>query len=70
MVEVFKTNIDNRELATQLRKELLELFPGTRINFDLQDCDRILRIESAECIAMEIEEALLSKGYWCEVLAD
>jgi hypothetical protein len=68
MVEVFKTNIDNQELAIQLRNELLELFPGTRINFDLQDCDRILRIESAECIAAAIEGVILSKGFWCEVL--
>jgi hypothetical protein len=68
MVEVFKTNIDNRELAAQLRLELLELFPNTRINFDLEDCDKILRIESAECIAVEIERIVLSKGFWCEVL--
>jgi hypothetical protein len=70
MVEVFKTNIDNRELAAQLRDELLNLFPGTRINFDLEDCDRILRIESAECIAAEIERVVLSKGFWCEILED
>jgi hypothetical protein len=68
MVEVFKTNIDNRELATQLQAELVELFPGARINFDLQDCDRILRIESTECIAAEIERVVLNKGFWCEVL--
>lgn len=68
MVEVFKTNIDDKTQATQLRAELLELFPNTRINFDLQDCDRILRIESAEHIAAEIERAVLGKGFWCEVL--
>jgi hypothetical protein len=68
MVEVFKTNIDDRDLAESLRAELQALFPNTRINFDLEDCDRILRIESAECIAVEIERVVLSKGFWCEVL--
>jgi hypothetical protein len=68
MIEVFKTNIDDRELAEELRAELQALFPGTRINFDLQDCDRILRIESAECIAAEIEKVVLNKGFWCKVL--
>lgn len=68
MIEVFKTNIDNKELAAQLKEELLKLFPGTRINFDLEDCDKILRIESVRCITDEIERVVLSKGFWCEVL--
>jgi hypothetical protein len=70
MVEVFKTNIEDRELAARLRAELQALFPGTRINFDLEDCDRILRIESADCIAAEIERVVWSRGFWCEVLED
>lgn len=70
MVEVFKTNIDDRQVAARLQTELMELFPGTRINFDLQDCDRILRIESSTCMATEIEMILIKKGFWCQILED
>jgi hypothetical protein len=68
MVEVFKTNIEDRRLAARLRAELELLFPGTRINFDLEDCDKILRIESAACIKAEIEAVMATKGFWCEEL--
>jgi hypothetical protein len=68
MVEVFKTNIERERTAARIKLELLEQFPDCKINFDLEDCDRILRIESAVEIGKEIEEALIKKGFQCEEL--
>ena len=41
----FKTNVQECELAHQLTQKLLLCFPHSKINFDLHDCDKILRVE-------------------------
>ncbi len=48
MVEVFKTNVDNIAICHQLVHELQSLDSLYQVNFDLEDCDRILRIENRE----------------------
>ncbi|MBI1769076.1 MAG: hypothetical protein HY015_03875 [Bacteroidetes bacterium] len=68
MVEVFKTNIQHKRTAEKIKVELLLLFPNCKINFDLNDCDRILRIESAIEVGEKIEEVLNQKGFYCEEL--
>ncbi|MEE3999599.1 hypothetical protein V1T75_04540 [Tenacibaculum sp. FZY0031] len=45
MVEVFKTSVTLMEEEVFLLKELRKKFPDYLINFDLEDCDNILRIE-------------------------
>lgn len=68
MVEVFKTNVEHKEIAEQISSVLLVYFPFSKINFDLQDCDRILRIEDKEICAKTIIELINRKGFECEVL--
>ena len=68
MVEIFKTNIQRKETAAIIKSDLLQLFPHCKINFDLDDSDRILRIESAMDIGKEIEIAITKKGFYCEEL--
>ena len=46
MVEIFKTNITDISKGNIIIRKLLRRFPSYRINFDLDDCDNILRIES------------------------
>jgi hypothetical protein len=46
MVEIFKTNVNNKRLAAKMLKELSASFPCCCFNFDLDDCDRILRVQS------------------------
>ena len=52
MVEIFKTNVTNKKLAGKVLKSLRAQLPAYRFNFDLEDCDRILRAQS-ENIAVE-----------------
>jgi hypothetical protein len=68
VVEVFKTNVQNQEAALILLNELHTHFPDTLFNFDLDDCDKILRAECNPILPAKIIEFLNSKGYWCEVL--
>jgi len=46
MVEVFKTNVKDCEQAEKLLDAIHGSFINHRANFDLEDCDKILRVES------------------------
>ena len=58
-VEVFRTSVETRTEADRMAALLSKEFPGARINFDLDDCDRILRIETKEGIPPDVVIALL-----------
>jgi hypothetical protein len=45
MIEVFKTGVTDLIQANLLRDQIHRTFPRYRANFDLEDCDRILRVE-------------------------
>jgi hypothetical protein len=68
IIEVFKTNVPDKLIAQSISEELLILLPNSKVNFDLEDCDRILRVESEKIIPTEVTEILSSKGFLCEVL--
>lgn len=44
MIEVFKTDVSNREVANGLLTEIQTAFAGYKVNFDLSDSDKILRV--------------------------
>lgn len=68
MVEVFKTTVERRKDADEICFLLLDRFPTTKINFDLYDCDKILRVEGAEISVPEIQLLLHTSGFGCEIL--
>ncbi|CAI2768539.1 hypothetical protein [Flavobacterium collinsii] len=68
MIEVYKTNVQEVEQSLLIVGRLLEHFPDSRINFDLEDCDKILRIHASSISNQRIIELLDSYGYHCEVL--
>ncbi len=68
MVEVFKTNVKEEEQSKLLIEELLCHFPNSKINFDLDDCDKILRIEAEEIPPQAIIDLLNKKSYDAEIL--
>jgi len=68
MVEVFRTNIQLEEEATRLAGKLLSEFPLIKINFDLEDCDKVLRVEGKDITPHKIIELLSSDGYQCHIL--
>ncbi|MFD1604716.1 hypothetical protein ACFSJW_14995 [Flavobacterium artemisiae] len=68
MIEVFKTNVQEESQCKIIIAKLLEHFPNSSINFDLEDCDKILRIHSVSISNKKIIELLTALGYSCEVL--
>ena len=70
MVEVFKTNVLHKELADQLVSILHGRIDFCKVNFDLEDCDKILRVEGEQICVETIIEILNTHGLQCEVLTD
>lgn len=67
-VEVFKTNVLTEEDATHIISVLRCHLPESRINFDLEDCDKVLRIEGCTIAVAKIIELLNVRGHHCEIL--
>ncbi len=72
MVEIFKTNITAIRQANLLVKELHREFPAYRSNFDLEDCDNILRIasEATTINTGRIITFVQQQGYDLQLLPD
>ena len=68
MVEVFKTNVMKQSQAKRILRMLKENFNGFKINFDLSDCDKILRLQGKSISPEEIIKLVNTNGYHCEVL--
>ncbi len=70
MVEVFKTNVQGVDESKMIIQQLLVHLPGSKINFDLDDCDYILRVESLDACTQNIISLVQSMGYHCVELLD
>ena len=68
MVEVFKTNIEQKKVAEQIIQKLLEYYPENKFNFDLVDCDKILRVQGENICIEKIIQIINSNGFKCEIL--
>jgi hypothetical protein len=68
MIEVFKTNVLKPSQAKTVLKILEENFNGVKINFDLTDCDKVLRVQGQSISPEEIIKLVTDNGYHCEVL--
>ena len=72
MIEVFKTNVKEHSQAKVLLDQIHKIFDGHEANFDLEDCDKILRVK---CILGFIQPSLFIRllkdfGFHAEVLPD
>ena len=68
MVEVFKTNVQKKAQSKMLLCILSKAFPSFKINFDLSDCDKVLRVEGDNTEALRIMILVKEYGFNCEVL--
>jgi hypothetical protein len=70
-VEVFKTNVADPDRAKWLVHEIETTFADCKVNFDLDDCDRILRVVSDGEIQFEmLIDFLQNCGCTADVLTD
>lgn len=73
MIEVFKTDVQNLMQADRLRYELGKIFSDHQITFDLNDCDKILRIKGPNNILIQaslVIDLMENFGFTAEVLPD
>jgi hypothetical protein len=72
MVEVFKTDVKEPEHASQLLDQIHRTFAHYYATFDLEDCDKILRVECPTGVveASDLIDLLQGYGFWAEVLPD
>ena len=68
MVEVFKTNVQSTLDAKLVTQKIAEEFPTHKINFDLSDCDRILRVQDNTVWEGKIIRIVTSLNHQCEIL--
>ena len=68
MVEAFKTNVQKKVQSKMLLCTLSEAFPSLKINFDLSDCDKVLRVEGNNMEALRIMKFVKEYGFKCEIL--
>jgi hypothetical protein len=70
MIEIFKTNVSSPDHAEMLINGIHRAFAGYRANFDLDDCDNILRIKSTtgSIQVSSLVDFLKDSGFHAEVL--
>lgn len=68
MFEVFKTNVQKKAQSKMLLCILSEVFPASKINFDLSDCDKVLRVEGENIEPLRIMTLVREHGFKCEIL--
>jgi len=68
---VFRTSVTTLMDVRRLKSSLDHLiYPGDRWNFDLEDGDHILRVESLSVTASAIISIVEEVGYMCSELED
>jgi hypothetical protein len=68
MVEIFRTDVRKKTQSKMLLSILTREFPAFRINFDLSDADKVLRVEGEQIAVPEIILRVREHGFVCEVL--
>lgn len=68
MVEVFKTDVEQPLQADKICGILQIYFPHSQINFDLDDCDKVLRIEGDDIKTQTVNMVLQLNGFNCKTL--
>lgn len=68
MVEIFTTSVTDQTEAASIIDQLQLHLPDCSINFDLEDCDRILRVKGENICANSIIQILQSLGFFCSQL--
>jgi len=72
MVEVFKTNVEHSSHAEMLINEIHQTFENYSATFDLEDCDRVLRVKSSGGLieSSSLIGLLKNYGFHAEILPD
>jgi len=65
MIYVFKTVVKTKNQVKKLKPLINQIVPSDKWNFDLEDCDKILRIDCEENIVLKIVDLLNNHKFNC-----
>jgi hypothetical protein len=68
MIYVFKTSVKTKTQVKKIKPHINKILPDEKWNFDLKDCDKILRIDSEENIVLKVIDLLNIHNFFCEEL--
>lgn len=68
MVYIFKTSVKTKKALKELAPKFDKFIPNSKWNFDLDDCDKILRVDSKEATSQQIIEFLKLQQVDCSEL--
>jgi hypothetical protein len=68
MIFVFKTSVKTKMQVKKLKPHIDKILSNEKWHFDLEDRDKILRIDSEENIGLEIIDLLSSHNHTCDEL--
>lgn len=68
MIHVFKTSVKTKTQVRILQPHINKMIPTEKWNFDLEDCDKVLRIDCEENIVLKIKELLAHYKFYYEEL--
>lgn len=68
MILVFKTSVKSQSQIKKLKPHIDKILPTEKWNFDLEDCDKILRVDCEENIVLTVIDLLNIHCYSCEEL--
>ena len=68
MAEIFRTDVKEPSQAQQFIIMLSQYFPGSRITFDLEDCDKVLRVFGDNISVEKIRLLFKKHDRICELL--
>lgn len=68
MISVFKTNINTSDERQQIVNALQDQFRVLSCHVDLDDCDKVLRIEALQLQEAAVIAFVKQEGYECAVL--
>lgn len=65
MIYVFKTSVKTKREVNELKPHINTILPPEKWNFDLEDCDNILRVDSEEHLVLKIKDLLTIHKFDC-----
>jgi hypothetical protein len=71
-VGIFKTSVEDHQQAALLLILIQTAFPGSFANFDLEDCDHVLRVHSPreQISPDQLIQLFLQHGFYAAELED
>ncbi|MEL6972288.1 MAG: hypothetical protein AAFZ63_20395 [Bacteroidota bacterium] len=58
MIEVYKTDLINEQLAQEIKQIIEKEVPNCKISLDLEDSDRIVRVQASPKAIVAVESLL------------